>query len=82
MIITHDTKNPLSFALVRVFTVETNREVTHSVCDAYGRYYILVPKGNYYIKVQKKNYDESYVDVFTSRNIYARRGIINEKFLV
>ena len=73
---------PLSFAVIKVFGAESGREIMQKVADAYGRYYILVPKGRYFIKIEKKNQDESYTPVFTSPVMDAKGGIINQKFSI
>jgi len=77
------TKNPLSFAVLRIMMPETNIEVAHKVADKYGRYYCLVPSGRYYVKIEKKNDDESYSLVYTSAVIdVSKKGIIKNKFVI
>jgi len=76
------TGEPLSFAIIRVFSVDLEREITHPVADKFGRYYALVPKGKYYLKIDKKNPDESYTNVYTSQVIDAKNGIVNERVIV
>jgi hypothetical protein len=76
-----ETKIPLSFALIRVLTPDSNIEIAHKVADKYGRYYCLVPKGRYYMKIENKNDDGSYSLAHTSPVIDAsRKGLINKKF--
>jgi len=74
--------NPLSYAIVRIFSVDLNMEITNKVADKIGRYYCLVNKGKYYVKVEKKNDDESYSLVYTSPAIIADNGIINKNFTI
>ncbi|MFA7252477.1 MAG: carboxypeptidase-like regulatory domain-containing protein [Candidatus Paceibacterota bacterium] len=74
--------NPLSFAIVRIFSADLNVEITNKVADKIGRYYCLVNKGKYFVKVEKKNDDESYSLVYTSPVILADNGIINRNFTV
>jgi len=76
------TKNPLSFAILRVFFTEGDYEFIHKVTDKTGKYYCLVPNGKYYVKIEKKNEDESYTLVYTSRTIEVKKGYINERFEV
>lgn len=82
-LIDKETKLPLSFAIVRVFSVSLGREMTHRVADIHGRYYCLVPFGNYYITVEKKNDDGTYTKVFTSPTIHAgKSGMIKESYTI
>ncbi|MFA5840751.1 MAG: hypothetical protein WC847_00535 [Candidatus Paceibacterota bacterium] len=76
------TKEPLSFAVVRVFRKGFPQELFHRVADKYGHYYCLLAKGEYYVTIDKKNVDESYTTIFTSELINAKKGIINENFTV
>ena len=69
---------PLAFAIVRVFSLDLNRELFSRVTDKFGRYYCLVPKGKYTISIEKKNPDESYTPVYTSPVIDAEKGVISE----
>jgi hypothetical protein len=73
---------PLSFAIIRVYSESTGKEIFHRVADEYGYYYCLLAKGNYYITIEKKNNDESYNKVYTSDIINVKRGIINQDFSV
>lgn len=76
------TREPLSFAIVRVFQKGVTRELFHRVTDQYGRYYALLAKGEYYVTIERKNPDESYTLVHTSPTIDAKKGIINENFSI
>jgi hypothetical protein len=80
-IVDSQTKEPLSFAVVRIFQKGVDRELFHRVTDQYGRYYALLSKGEYYVTIERKNPDESYTPVYKSDTINAKKGIINENFL-
>jgi len=71
---------PLSFAVVRVFSADIDREVTKKVADKTGKYYCLVPNGRYYVKIEQKNTDESYSPIYTSAPFEVKNGYINKKF--
>lgn len=75
-IIEQSTGNPLSFAIVSVYSESLGRELLKKVADQYGRYYTLVPTGEYTIKVSKKNADESYTEVY-SQPYNAKNGVVN-----
>ena len=77
-----DSLFPLSFAVIRIFSKDHEREIFHRVSDKYGRYYCLLPKGEYYIKIEKKNDDESYSNVYTSEILNIKKGILNKDFKV
>lgn len=73
---------PLSFAIVRIYSKATGKEMFHRVADQYGHYYCLLANGDYYLTIEKKNSDESYSLVYTSDVITVRKGIINQDFNV
>ncbi|HNW71472.1 MAG TPA: carboxypeptidase-like regulatory domain-containing protein [Candidatus Paceibacterota bacterium] len=77
-----ETKNPLSFAIMRVFFADSGNEVIHKVTDKTGKYYCLIPNGRYYAKIENKNLDERYSLVYTSEPIEVKKGYINKKFEV
>ena len=74
--------DPLSFALISVYSFETNVEIAHKAADQMGHYHILVPNGNYYVKIQKKNEDGSYSLVQTSESFKVTKGVLSEVFKV
>jgi hypothetical protein len=79
--ITFKSGEPMSFALIKIFSPETNIEITRRVADRYGRYYCLVSPGKYYVKIEKKNEDGSYSGIYTSSIIDAsKKGIIKNNF--
>ena len=82
-VIEKETGIPLSFAIVRVMTPDSNIEIAAKSADQYGRYYCLVPPGKYYVKIEKKNEDGSYSLVYTSEviNVF-KKGIIKERFRI
>ncbi|MBP6908428.1 MAG: carboxypeptidase regulatory-like domain-containing protein [Candidatus Pacebacteria bacterium] len=75
-----DTKRPIRFAIVRIFSVGVDREVSHKVTDMYGKYYCLIPNGRYYLKIDKKNTDGTYTPIHTSGEIEVTKGYINKTF--
>ena len=71
---------PLSFAIIRVLSAETNVEIAHTVVDSMGRYHLLVPNGSYYVKIENKNDDASYSLIYTSGPFKVIHGILNRVF--
>ncbi len=76
------TGRPLSFAIIRIFLPEGEKETIKKVASATGKYFCLVSPGEYYVKIEKKNDDGSYTHVYTSSLIKAKKGIIRENFKV
>ncbi len=70
---------PLSFGILRLFSVELGREVAHTVVGKTGRYYMLTPNGEYYLKVSKKTGEDSYEEVLTTGAFRVKGGYVNEK---
>jgi hypothetical protein len=77
-----ETGRPLSFAIMRIFSVGAEHEITHKVTDKNGKYYCLVPNGLYYLKIEKKNADATYSLIYTSEQIEVKEGYINRVFEV
>ncbi len=75
-------KQPLPFAIVRVFTTKFKNEVVHKVTDKFGRFYCLVPNSEYFITIEQKNSDSTYTKVYQSENIVVRNGVIKGKWMV
>lgn len=73
---------PLAYAIIKVFSVENNREVVKKVSTQIGRYYCLVPNGSYYLTIERKNADQSYTLAYTSQVINVTEGYINKKFRI
>ncbi|HLD11321.1 MAG TPA: carboxypeptidase-like regulatory domain-containing protein [Patescibacteria group bacterium] len=60
-------RNPISYALVKVFSTEQKVMVAASATDEKGRYYLLFPyPGSFFYTVSVKNQDGSYTEVFHS----------------
>ncbi len=74
--------SPLSFALVKVYSVLTNVEIAHKVTDIMGRYHLIVPNGKYYAKIDKKNDDGTYSLIYTSEHFEVVHGTLNKVFNV
>ena len=72
---------PLSFAVVRVLSPK-GYQIARTICDAYGRYYCLVPPGEYQLQVEKKIDSETYLTVYLSPVINIKNGIVNRKLTV
>ncbi len=77
-----ETNAPLSFAIVRIYSASTNREILHKVTDKTGKYYCLIPNGTYYATVERKNSDATYTKVFTSESVEVTGGYFKGKFTV
>lgn len=76
------TGTPLSYAILRVYSIATNQEVAHKVTDMKGHYYCLIQNGNYFVTIEKKNPDSTYTKVFVSLAFEVTDGHIKEVFNV
>ena len=77
-----ETGDPISFALIRIFTPGIDQEISKRTTDAYGRYFALVPKGQYYVSIERKNQDGTYTHLATSELLKAKNGIISKDFSI
>ncbi|MFA6397230.1 MAG: immunoglobulin-like domain-containing protein [Candidatus Paceibacterota bacterium] len=75
-------EDPLSFAIIRIFSSATDVEISHKVADNMGRYFALVPNGNYYVQIEEKKSDGTYSLVYKSEPIEVKGGILNKGFVV
>ncbi len=73
---------PLSYGILRVYSIATGVEVAHRVLDKKGNYYLLISNGNYMVSLEKKNEDASYSRIFTSSKIEIKHGILKKKFRI
>ncbi|MES2416528.1 MAG: 6-bladed beta-propeller [Patescibacteria group bacterium] len=72
---------PLSFAIIRVFSIATNTEIIHKVTDENGIYFCLIPNGKYLVQVEKKNSDGSYIKV-AKEEVTVSGGVMKFDFKV
>ena len=82
VILDKNTNFPLSFAIVRIYSIASGKEMFHRVADQFGRYYCLLPRGEYRITIEKKNDDESYSNIYTVPSFISQKGILNTDFTV
>lgn len=75
------TGQPLSFAIIRVFTPDRATQITQKVADKFGRYFCLITDGSYAVTVDRKNADESYSTVYDAV-IKVKGGILKKKIYV
>ena len=81
-IVDSQSKAPLSYSVIRVYSANGENLITTKIADAFGRYYCLVPQGKYIVVIENKNSDGSYTKIFTSSLLDASNGIINQSFKV
>jgi hypothetical protein len=76
------TGQPLSFAIVRVFSLGTGQEVIHKVADRLGNYYCLLPNGSYTVTIDRKDADGSYTKIPVTEPVEVKKGYLKEEFKV
>jgi len=82
VLIDKQTKLPIPFAIIRVFSAVTNTQIIQKVTNKIGKYLILVPNGNYYIKIDKKNLDGSYTTIHQSEVFEVKKGAVDRRIEV
>ncbi|MCX6754483.1 MAG: carboxypeptidase-like regulatory domain-containing protein [Candidatus Nomurabacteria bacterium] len=73
---------PVSFGVMKVYSVWLDHEIAKNVANKSGKYYCLVPNGDYYVRVENINADGTYSVVYTSNPIKITKGYINNKFKI
>ncbi len=81
-VIEADSKAPLPFAVVRVFSVRTQKESAKAVCDKHGRYFVLLSDGKYYVRIDRKVGEDEYETAHTSETLTIKNGILKRTFKV
>ncbi len=77
-----ETREPLPYAIIRVFAAHLNEQVKAVVADALGRFYILIAPGTYYLTVDAKKPDGSYEKVYTSPILELKKGVLASDIVV
>lgn len=81
-IVSKTTGKPIPFALVRVWLSGVNTVVKKTVADEFGRFYFLVSPGTYFVTIDQKQPDGSYLEVFRTKDMNLKRGVVKEDFIV
>jgi hypothetical protein len=81
-VIFKDSEIPLSYGIMRIYSVATGAEVAHKVLNKIGNYYCLIQNGNYYVSLEKKNDDETYTKIYTSEPIEVKEGFLRKDFVI
>lgn len=76
------TREPLPFAIIRLYEPQTNQEVKAVVTDELGRFWGLVAPGRYNIAVEAKQPDGSYRRVWRSGTVELAKGVLNTQISV
>lgn len=76
--------SPASFAFVRAYSPSTGVELGKTVCDAEGRFYLLIPRGEYVLKISpfdqnlKSHSDKS----FSTAPLYSKEGYVSRSISI
>jgi DNA-binding beta-propeller fold protein YncE len=76
-VIDQNTKAPLAFAVVRIYSVKLGNEVMRKVTNKYGQFFCPVPDGDYYLSFDRKNPNGSYTEASRKELVQSRRGIVS-----
>ncbi len=81
-VLEYESKNPLSFGIVKIFSPNVNKEIAHSVISKTGKYYALVPNGEYQVQISKKTGEDQYEHIFTSEILKVKNGYLGHIFRI
>ncbi|MDB5188598.1 MAG: cellulose 1,4-beta-cellobiosidase [Candidatus Nomurabacteria bacterium] len=77
-----NTKLPLSFARVTIFSAARHTQVTRKTTSLEGQFTALLSPGRYYLTIEKRDDHGVYTPVFTSPVFHSHDGYIGKKFVV
>lgn len=78
----YDSGRPLSFAIIRFFSVKLNKEVKSVVSDEHGRFYVLLEPSQYYITVEAKQLAGGYSVVYRSDAMTLAKGVVQKSVII
>jgi hypothetical protein len=81
MVIEKQTKKPLAFARVTVFTPHGTKIIS-KITSFEGYFSCLVPKGKYYVTIEERQRDGTYTLRYTSSPFHAYNGAIDRRFSI
>jgi len=79
-VIDQATKAPLSFAIVRVFSVKLGNEVVRKATNKFGQFFCPVPDGDYYLSFDRKNQNGTYTEANKKELVHITRGVVSGKW--
>lgn len=82
MVLDATTREPISFAIVRVFLAGMDKPTRSVVADQLGRFYLLVSPGEYYITIEEKQSDGSYQSIYRSPMMNLKKGVLTENIMI
>lgn len=74
--------SPIAYGILRVFSKETGREITHKIIDRLGNYFCLAPNGHYNVSIEQKNPDGSYSKIHSEEGLEITKGYLKKEFKV
>ena len=77
-----DTGYPVPLSIMRIFSADLDREISHAVVNKNGKYYSLVPDNNYYVKISEKVGEDEYKEIYTSPEFKVKGGYIGKRFKI
>ncbi len=73
---------PIPFAIIKIFSPETDEQIKSVVTDKMGRFYFLVGLGKYYLTIDEKQADGSYKTIHKSGILDLKKGIIGKDIVI
>jgi hypothetical protein len=81
-IVKESTKEPMPFAIVRLFLPDLNQQIKYAVADKFGKFFLLVRPGVYYYTVEEKQTDGTYLKVFQSKPVNLPKGVLTANITI
>lgn len=82
VVLDKQTKTPIPFARIKIFTKEKEFQVAKRITTLYGQFVCLLSPGAYYATVEKRKPDGTYELVYTSSAFTVKDGYVHKKFIV
>ncbi len=79
-VVEEESKSPLSFAVIRLFSLNLGNEVIRKVTNKYGQFYCPVPNGKYYLSYDRKNPNGTYTEAENKEYVEVKRGVVSGHF--
>ena len=79
-VIDHKTKAPLSFAIVRVFSVKLGNEVVRKATNKFGQFFCPVPDGEYYLSFDRRNTNGTYTEATKKELVHINKGVVSGRW--
>jgi hypothetical protein len=71
---------PLSFAIVRLYSVKLGNEVIRKVTNKFGQFFCAIPDGQYFLSFDKKNPNGTYTEASKKEIVDVKKGVVSGRW--